>query len=110
MPSCLRAHLQTSALQQNAPHAQQSVAEPQGTTLNSDSEEQTAQDDPNTNAPAYPHKRLKQQPSSYLGSKKQVSFPARVSGIGRRTTVRDVMRALAAFQLREDQVRCENIF
>ena len=43
-------------------------------------------------------------PKPYLG-KHTISWPAKVTGVGRRTTIRDILRALAAFDLEERDVR-----
>ena len=52
----------------------------------------------------YPEKSWKQQPRPYLGNR-TVAFPARCTSAGRRTTTRDIMRALAEFNLEESQIR-----
>ncbi|KAK9806655.1 hypothetical protein WJX73_004847 [Symbiochloris irregularis] len=43
----------------------------------------------------------------YLGVGQTVRFPCQCQGIGRRTTHRDIQRALAGFNLREEQIRVQ---
>lgn len=57
---------------------------------------------PDTNANEF---GTKAGPNRYLGKAPLIAWPARITGVGRRTTARDILRALAGFDLQEGQVR-----